>query len=77
MTRRRTPVWTPSDDQMGHWPAVSGNAINGVGEDAPRRPSPIYWHPPDDPMGRCSDGSISARGTMRRLPKRGATASGR
>jgi len=47
MTHRRTPVWTPSDDQMCHWPAVSGNAINGVGEGAPRRPSPIYWHPPE------------------------------
>lgn len=32
---------------MQHWPAVSGNAINGVGEPAPRRPSPIYWQPPE------------------------------
>jgi Pyruvate/2-oxoacid:ferredoxin oxidoreductase delta subunit len=32
---------------MGQWPGVSGNAINGVGEDAPRRPSPIYWHAPE------------------------------
>jgi epoxyqueuosine reductase len=32
---------------MRHWPAVSGNAINGVGEEAPRRPSPLYWHPPE------------------------------
>jgi ferredoxin len=32
---------------MGHWPDVSGNAINGVGEETHRRPSPIYWHPPD------------------------------
>jgi ferredoxin len=32
---------------MRLWPAVSGNAINGVGETAPRRPSPIYWHPPE------------------------------
>lgn len=47
MTRRRLPAWRPSDDQVGHWPSVSGNTINGVGEDAPRRPSPIYWHPPD------------------------------
>jgi ferredoxin len=31
---------------MKLWPAVSGNAINGVGEEAPRRPSPVYWHPP-------------------------------
>ncbi len=47
MSRRRAPVWTPSADQIGHWPAVSGNAINGVGEDAPRRPSPVYWRPPE------------------------------
>ncbi len=31
---------------MKHWPAVSGNAINGVGEKPRRRPTPIYWHPP-------------------------------
>jgi hypothetical protein len=47
MSRRRTPVWTPSDDQMRHWPSVSGNTINGVGEDAPRRPSPVYWRSPE------------------------------
>ncbi|MET0791928.1 MAG: 4Fe-4S dicluster domain-containing protein [Polyangiaceae bacterium] len=44
---RRLPVWHPSDDHMQHWPALSGNAINGVGEPTPRRPSPIYWHAPD------------------------------
>jgi len=32
---------------MRHWPAVSGNAINGVGEEARRRPTPVYWHPPE------------------------------
>ncbi len=26
---------------------VSGNPINGLGEEAPRRPSPFFWHPPD------------------------------
>jgi Pyruvate/2-oxoacid:ferredoxin oxidoreductase delta subunit len=45
MPKRST--WTPSDDQMRHWPAASGNAINGVGEEAQRRPSPIYWQPLD------------------------------
>jgi len=44
---RRLPVWQPSDDQMQHWPAQSGNTINGVGEVEPRRASPIYWHPPE------------------------------
>jgi epoxyqueuosine reductase len=50
---RRLPDWRPSDDQMQHWPPVSGNAINGVGEEARRRPSPVYWHPPDSiPHGK-------------------------
>jgi ferredoxin len=47
MRRRRNPVWQPSEEQMRHWPSTSGNAINGVDESAPRRPSPIYWHDPD------------------------------
>jgi epoxyqueuosine reductase len=47
MKRRRSPVWKPSESQMACWPAVSGNVINGVGEESRRRPSPVYWHPPD------------------------------
>jgi len=39
--------WQPSAEQMALWPAVSGNTINGLGEAAPRRPSPIYWHAPE------------------------------
>lgn len=50
---RRMPVWQPSDEQMREWPAVSGNAINGVDEAEHRRPSPVYWHPPDSiPHGK-------------------------
>jgi Pyruvate/2-oxoacid:ferredoxin oxidoreductase delta subunit len=38
---------------MQLWPQVSGNAINGVDETSSRRPSPIYWHPPDStPHGK-------------------------
>ena len=33
-----------SDGQRALIPEESGNAINGLGEAAPRRPSPIYWH---------------------------------
>ena len=47
MRSRRTPVWRPSADQMKRWPAASGNAINGVGEETRRRPSPVYWHAPE------------------------------
>ncbi len=42
-----TEPWKPSAEQMELWPAISGNTINGVGEAAPRRATPIYWHPPD------------------------------
>ncbi|HEY0255737.1 MAG TPA: reductive dehalogenase domain-containing protein [Kofleriaceae bacterium] len=45
--KRKAPVWEPSSEQMQHWPAESGNAINGVGEPCERRPRPIYWHDPD------------------------------
>jgi len=34
----------PSDEQNALLPEVSGNSINGLGETAVRRPSPIYWH---------------------------------
>ena len=47
MNVKRTTRWTPSAEQAALWPAVSGNTINGVGETAVRRPSPIYWHAPD------------------------------
>jgi len=47
MRSRRQPIWQPSPDQMGRWPEISGNAINGLGEETPRRPSPVYWHPPE------------------------------
>lgn len=41
--------WTPNPDQMALWPHVSGNAINGLHETAPRRPRHVYWAPnPDD-----------------------------
>lgn len=29
------------------FPETSGNAINGLGEETVRRPSPFFWHPPD------------------------------
>jgi len=39
--------FTPKAEQMALVPERSGNSINGLGEDAIRRPSPIYWHDPD------------------------------
>lgn len=39
--------WRPDPGQLALWPEVSGNAINGQGEDAFRRPRHVYWA--DDP----------------------------
>lgn len=46
MVKRET--WTPDPAIYDYFPeGVSGNVVNGVGERAPRRPSPIFWHRPD------------------------------
>ena len=37
--------FVPDPDQMQLCPEVSGNTINGLGEDHPRRPSMVYWAP--------------------------------
>jgi ferredoxin len=45
---------------------VSGNAINGVGETEQRRPSPFFWHPPDQhPYGELQ---VVARQNSRKCP---------
>ena len=45
---------------------VSGNPINGLGETAPRRPSPFFWHPPDQhPWGELQ---VVARQSSRKCP---------
>jgi len=45
---------------------ISGNPINGLGEDTVRPPSPFFWHPPDlHPWG---DLQIVARTNSRKCP---------
>lgn len=45
---------------------VSGNPINGLGESKPRRPSPFFWHPPDQhPYGELQ---TVARQSSRKCP---------
>jgi len=45
---------------------VSGNPINGLGETTARRPSPFFWHPPDQhPYGELQ---VAARQSSRRCP---------
>ncbi len=48
---------------------VSGNPINGLGETTERRPSPFFWHPPDQhPYGELQ---IAARQSSRKCPGAG------
>jgi epoxyqueuosine reductase len=45
---------------------VSGNPINGLGENEVRRPSPFFWHPPTQhPYGELQ---VAARGRMSKCP---------
>ncbi len=39
-------VFEPCEEQKRLVPDISGNALNGLGEEARRRPTPIYWHSP-------------------------------
>jgi len=48
---------------------VPGNPINGLGELTPRRPSPFFWHPPEQhPYGELQ---IAARQSSRKCPGAG------
>jgi hypothetical protein len=41
-------TWTPDPAIHEFFPqGVSGNAVNGIGERAARRPTPIFWHRPE------------------------------
>lgn len=40
-------AFVPSDEQMALWPDISGNTVNGLGEETARRPSPVMWHDPE------------------------------
>ena len=44
MVKRTPEIYQVPDEQARLFPEVSGNAINGLGEAAARRPRQIYWH---------------------------------
>ena len=39
--------YTPNPEQLALFPKVSGNTVNGMGETAMRRATPVYWRDPD------------------------------
>jgi epoxyqueuosine reductase len=48
---------------------ASGNPINGLGETTPRRPSPFFWHPPD--QHPWAELQLVARKSSRKCPGAG------
>src|SRR5579863_7204356 len=63
--RPKRGTWTPQPETAALL-RVSGNSINGLGETVPRRPSPFFWHPPDQhPFG---DLQLLARKNSRKCP---------
>ncbi len=46
MKNRPESRFVPPQEQTDLWPEISGNTINGLGETASRRPTPIMWHDP-------------------------------
>jgi ferredoxin len=63
--RRKRKQYTPKPETLALL-KVSGNPINGLGETAQRRPSPFFWHPPDQhPYGELQ---TAARQSSRRCP---------
>ena len=47
MSKIKTKTFDPSKEQKALIPEISGNVINGLGEENVRRPTPIYWQKPD------------------------------
>ena len=42
--RRNKQRWEPTAEVLDHFPPVSGNTVNGLGEREHRPPSPFFWH---------------------------------
>lgn len=47
MAKSKYRPYTPRPEQVALMPEVSGNTVNGLGEEAFRRPKHVYWHDPD------------------------------
>ena len=64
--RPKRGTWTAQPETVALLRS-SGNEINGVGETTPRRPSPFFWHPPDQhPWG---EPQLLARKNSRKCPE--------
>jgi len=44
MAKPDKPIYQPPEAQLKLFPEISGNTVNGRGEQVRRRPSPVFWH---------------------------------
>ena len=44
---RKNEVWQAPSHTLSHMPEISGNEVNGLGEEIPRKMSPFFWHDPE------------------------------
>ncbi len=70
MNRKLRGSFTPPPEHFARLPAVSGNAVNGVGETQPRRPTPIFWHRPEiEAHGQLQEAIVAHFNSAPRLRK--------
>jgi epoxyqueuosine reductase len=43
----KSAPYTPPADIIAAFPEISGNTVNGLGEQEPRQASPFFWHKPE------------------------------
>jgi len=65
--------WQPCAQVQERWPDVSGNSINGLGENKRRRPTPVMWHDPAIiPFGEVQKWFASRGNTHKNIAKFGS-----
>ncbi len=47
MKRKARGTYQPDPNFLALSPGVSGNTVNGLGEQSEKRPAPIFWHRPE------------------------------
>ncbi len=45
--KKTRDTYTPDQELISHFPEISGNTVNGLGEENKRAPNPFFWHPPE------------------------------
>ncbi len=70
MKKSKYSDYQPGKDQLALFPDISGNTVNGLGDDHLKRPTPLYWFDPDTiPHGRLQKYFYENAGKLTHLRK--------